>query len=313
VKTKNSIDSAGSPRVTLEQWRALLAVVEHDGYAGAAEALGKSQSTVTYAVKRLEALAGVQVFRVSGRRARLTPAGEVLYRRARALVREAADLEGVATSLARGWEPEIHIAVETILPIAVLLAALDAFQSAGPTSRIEVHEGVLSGTEDALLARRVDLAVTSHVPPGFLGESLMRIRFLPVSAPQHALQHLGRTATRRDLQAQRQVVVRDSGAFRRRGADTLIAERRLTVSYMTTSIRAIQAGLGFAWLPEEKIRAELDAGTLLPVPLGEHGERFANLYLVLADPDHAGPGARRLAELLRSCAHEQCPQAAPQR
>jgi hypothetical protein len=49
------------------------------------------------------------------------------------------------------------------------------------------------------------------------------------------------------------------------------------------------------------------------VPLGEHGERFANLYLVLADPDHAGPGARRLAELLRTCAHEQCPQAAPQR
>ena len=37
------------PHVSLEQWRALIAVVEAGGYAQAAEALHKSQSAVTYA------------------------------------------------------------------------------------------------------------------------------------------------------------------------------------------------------------------------------------------------------------------------
>ena len=36
-----------APRISLEQWRALQAVVEAGGYAQAAEALHKSQSTLT--------------------------------------------------------------------------------------------------------------------------------------------------------------------------------------------------------------------------------------------------------------------------
>lgn len=299
-----------APRISLDQWRALVAVVEHGGYAGAAEALGKSQSTVTYAVQRLQALAGVKVLTLTGRRATLTDAGQVLYRRGRALVEEAARLEAVAAGLARGWEAEIRLAVEILLPTAVLVTALEAFAGEGPTARVEVHESVLSGTEDALLTRQVDLAVTSHVPPGFLGEFLMRVCFVAVSAPGHPLQRLGRPVTRRDLQAQRQVVVRDSGPYRRRDAGTLIAERRLTVTHMRTSIEAIKAGHGFAWLPEEKIRAELDAGTLVPLDLGDTARRYGDLYLVFSDPDHAGPGTRRLGALIRAAIRDTCPAAA---
>jgi len=39
----------------LEQWRSLLAVVDAGGYAQAAGALHKSQSSVTYAVQKIEA------------------------------------------------------------------------------------------------------------------------------------------------------------------------------------------------------------------------------------------------------------------
>jgi DNA-binding transcriptional LysR family regulator len=67
-------------------------------------------------------------------------------------------------------------------------------------------------------------------------------------------------------------------------------------------------GLGFAWFPEDTIRRELASGTLAPLPLREGGERWADLYLVFADRDYAGPGARRLAEIIRGCAAEQCAQ-----
>ena len=85
--------------VTLEQWKALISVVDSGGYENAAEALNKSQSSVTYAVQKLQSQLGVKAFEVKGRKAVLTPTGEFLYRRARALVDDAAATESAARKL----------------------------------------------------------------------------------------------------------------------------------------------------------------------------------------------------------------------
>ena len=65
------------PRVTLDQWNALVAVVESGGYAQASERLHRSQSTVTYTIKKLEESLGVTVLELRGRKAHLTPTGEL--------------------------------------------------------------------------------------------------------------------------------------------------------------------------------------------------------------------------------------------
>src|SRR5688572_28815874 len=102
--------SAVNPRISLDQWRALVAVVESGGYAAAATQLHKTQSSVSYLVQKIEQLLDVRLFTLEGRRAKLTPHGEVLYRRARALVDEAEAIERAAQTLAAGWEPELRIA-----------------------------------------------------------------------------------------------------------------------------------------------------------------------------------------------------------
>ena len=98
--------------ITLEQWRALIAVVDAGGYAQAAEALNKSQSAVTYAVQKLQSVLGVKAFEVQGRKAVLTPTGQLLYRRARALLDDAGGLENAARKLSAGWEAEIRVVME---------------------------------------------------------------------------------------------------------------------------------------------------------------------------------------------------------
>src|SRR5882757_6517587 len=100
------------PRISIEQWRALMSVVEAGGYAQAAEHMHKSQSSITYAVKKLESVLGVTVFEIQGRKAVLTPTGELLYRRARALLEEASGLERAAHKLSAGWEAEITLAAD---------------------------------------------------------------------------------------------------------------------------------------------------------------------------------------------------------
>src|SRR2546428_13013757 len=95
-----------TPTISLEQWRALVAVVDEGGYTAAAEAIHKSQSAVTYAVQQVQKLLGVKVFRLEGRKAALTPAGRMLYSRARVLLGEASSLGRAAPRNSAGCEAE---------------------------------------------------------------------------------------------------------------------------------------------------------------------------------------------------------------
>jgi DNA-binding transcriptional LysR family regulator len=282
-----------------------VAVVDAGGYAKAAERLHKSQSALTYAVQKLQSVLGVEAFRIHGRKAVLTDTGQLLYRRGRALLEEAESAEHAARTLSAGWEAEIRIAVEIVFPSWLLLAVLDRFGSEAPNTRIELLETVLGGTAEALLEGRAELAITPQVPPGFLGDSLMRLRALPMAAPSHQLHALGRPLTLRDLRAHRHVVVRDTSTRRTPKSLWLEAKQRWTVSHIATSIEAVVAGYGFAWFMEDRVRRELEAGALRPLPLAE-GERFADLYLVHADREGAGPGVRRLGELLREGVARAC-------
>lgn len=294
-----------TPRVSLDQWQALVAVVEAGSHAKAAEVLHKTQSTVTYAIQKIESLLGVKAFEIQGRKAVLTPTGQLLYRRARALLEEAAGVESAARRVSAGWEAEIRIAMEHVFPSAVMFRALDRFGAESPHTHIEVIESVLGGTAEMLTRAEVELAITPLIPPGFTGESLVRMRFLPVAHPDHALHKLDRPLTTDDLRAHRQLVVRESGSTRNTRL-SVEATQRWTVSHMTTSIDAARLGYGYAWLPEDKIREELAGGTLKALPLREGRERHAELFLVFADREAAGPGVLRLAELIREITGEAC-------
>ena len=172
-----------NPRISLEQWRALQAVVDAGGYAQAAALLHKSQSAVTYAIQRIETLLQVKLFEIAGRKARLTGSGEVLYRRAKGLLEEAESLELAGAHLAAGWESELRLAVEVIFPTWLLLRCFELFAQERPDTRIELYETVLSGTDEALIERRVDLAICSQIPAGFIGDALMPMKFIPAAHP----------------------------------------------------------------------------------------------------------------------------------
>lgn len=293
------------PKITLEQWRALVAVVDAGGYAQAAQSLHKSQSAVTYAVQKLEAVLGIAVFEVQGRKAVLTTAGRQLYQQARTLLEEAVGLEQVADALAQGWEAQIRIAAEVIFPTWLLLSAMDLFARDSPSTRIELTESVMGGTSEALLTGQVDLAVAPVVPPGFHGDVLMQMRVLPVAHPDHPLHRLSRPLRLSDLRQHRHIVVRDTGSTRETTALTIEAKQRWTVSNMATSIHALCQGYGFAWMVEDKIHKELRSGQLKPLPL-DGQERVVSMYLIVAQPQRCGRGVKRFAELLREHVGQAC-------
>jgi len=291
--------------VSLEQWKALISVVDSGGYEKAAEALDKSQSSVTYAVQKLESQLGVKAFEVKGRKAVLTPTGQFLYRRARALVEEADATERAAKQLSAGWEAEIGLSVDSAFPTWLMMDCLARFGAESPHTRIEWHESVISGAAEALLQGRAALAITGMIPQGFSGEPLMPIRFIPAAHPEHPLHKLGRRPTMQDLRAHRVLVIRESGSQRLRPV-RVEAAPRWTVSHMSTSIEAARKGHGYGWYPDYRIGEEVAAGLLKPLQLRDGGENVAQLYLVFADRDAAGPGLLRLAAIIRERVQAAC-------
>lgn len=290
-----------NPRVSLEQWRTLIAVVEHGGFAQAAEFLHRSQSSVSYTIAKLQEQLGLPLLQMHGRKAELNDAGKVLLQRARQLLLESGELEDLAYHLQAGREAEIQLVVDAALPRAVLFKALKNFASHNQGTRVQLREVILSGADDLLIAGEADLAVAANVPKGFLGDKLMDVDFIAVAHPDHPLHQLPTPLTLHDLRNSMQVVIRDSGVHHQQDVGWLDSEHRWTVTSIETAMRAIEEGLGFGWLPQQHIQSALQQGILKPLPIGTGSHYSANLHLVFGN-ENSGPATRQLAEELRDAA-----------
>lgn len=284
-------------KVTLEQWRVLQAVVDFGGYAQAAQALDRSQSSVSYAVQKLQQQLGAKLLQIVGRKAVLTETGKVLLRQSRQLLDNASELENIARMMATGWEAEIRLVVDAAYPTRDLIGILKQFEPLSQGTRVLLKEVVLSGAEEALQNGTADLVITAFLPQGFLGDLLMEIDFLAVAHPDHPLHHKQRELVDRDLQQELQIVISDSGAVLQRDVGWQGTEHRWTVTKIETAVEAASHGLGFAWLPVHLIEKQLRSGTLKALPLRE-GQRYqVQFYLVKARPNRSGPATTKLAEL----------------
>lgn len=289
-----------APRVTLDQWRTLQAVVDHGGFAQAADALHRSQSSVSYTVARMQEQLGVPLLRIDGRKAVLTEAGDVLLRRSRQLIKQASQLEDLAHHMEQGWEAEVRLVVDAAYPTSRLVSALTAFMPQSRGCRVRLREEVLSGVEEVLLEGLTDLAISGFSIPGYLGAEMCSVQFVAVAHPDHALHKHNRALTFQDLETQMQVVIRDSGRQQPRNIGWLGAEQRWTVGSLATAATFISSGLGFGWLPRHLIERELREGSLKELPMDQGATRNPVFYLYSNKDKPLGPATQILIELLRS-------------
>lgn len=291
------------PKSTLEQWRILQAVVDAGGYAQAADLLNKSQSSLNHAVAKLQSQLGVELLEVIGRKAQLTPAGEVMLRRSRILTQQIEDLELLADNLDKGWEPEIRIATELAYPKPFLYQALQAFYPISRGSRVQIIDTVLTGTSEIITQKKADLVITGVVPKGYLSEPLYVTRFIPVVGCQHPLASID-SLDQNELSQQLQIVIRDTTVKPQEHMGWLKAEQRWTVNNFHEAVDILQLGLGFCWLPDFVVNPQLEAGQLCRLPLKQSTERLVPMSLLAPQEETLGPGSRQLRQLLLA-AHQK--------
>ncbi|MCP5473586.1 MAG: LysR family transcriptional regulator [Rhodanobacteraceae bacterium] len=279
----------------------LLTAIEAEGsMAAAARRLGKVPSALSYQVRRLEeSLDLLLVDRRSGR-ALLTESAQLLVREGRdlraaldgALTRaRRAALDGALTRARRaalGFESELVIAVDAVVPIDVLWPLLRGFDQLKAPTQLRFWHEVLSGSWEALLSGRADLVVGApgEAPANreIRMQPLGRIEFVFCVAPQHPLATVAEPLLPAQIARHRAIAVADSArSMPRRTAGLLPGQRVMTVPDFNYKVAALCAGLGCGYLPRHVAAAPLRSGALVQRATAQT-ELVAPVHLAWREP-----------------------------
>jgi DNA-binding transcriptional LysR family regulator len=260
----------------LNALQALDAIDRKGSFARAAAELGRVPSALTYLVRKLEDDLDVLLFDRRGHKAKLTPAGQELLSEGRHLLFAAGELQRRVRRVGDGWEVELRIAVDTIIRFEAMLELIAAFYAQEPGTRIRLLPEVLSGTWDALLSGRADMAIgtfagsSGGMASGFQSQPLGEMELVFAVAPTHPLATVAEPIAPEIVRRHRAVAVGDSA----RNLPTVTigllgGQDVLTVPSMRDKVTAQVAGLGCGNLPVRDALPHIEAGRLVPKLLAE--------------------------------------------
>jgi DNA-binding transcriptional LysR family regulator len=259
-------------KLTLDALTVLDAIERKGSFAGAAEALFRVPSTVTYTVQKLEQDLGFAIFKRVGRRSVLTPAGQVLLEQGRQLLAAAKNVVASAHQVNSGWEAELNIAIDTVWDMQKFYPLLAEFQQLKSGVQVNISEEVMGGTLEAIIERRADITLGGPPPvspvQGIKFESIISAQWLFVVAKDHPLTTAPQPLTEQDTQPYVSIVIRDSATQSPIRPHRSLGERpMLRVASMEQKIQAQLQGLGVGFLPRHRIQHLLECGELVVLPI----------------------------------------------
>jgi len=259
--------------LSLDALTVLDAIDRRGSFAAAAVELDRVPSAITYTVRRLEDELDVLLFDRRGHRARLTSAGRLLLDDGRRLLTAADEIERRVQRVASGWETELRVAVDTLVPFARVLPLAASFfvecraRDAAHT-RLKFSHEVLGGAWDALADGRADLVLGAPGDPppggGYRLRLMAEATMIFAVAPSHPLAAAKEPLTESQIAAYRAVAAADSSRrMAPRSAGLLAGQDTLTVPDIGTKLAAQVAGLGCGFLPAFLAAADVAAGRLV--------------------------------------------------
>ncbi|MEI6714646.1 MAG: LysR family transcriptional regulator [Verrucomicrobiota bacterium] len=143
----------------LRHLRYFIAVAEEENVTKAAARLRISQPPLSRQIRDLEEELGVALFERTAKTVRLTPAGVVFLKEARAVMVRAEAAVKAVRAVAGGLEGELNIAYAPTLTIEIFPEALRWFQEVSPEVRVHLHDLNSEEMLDGIHSGRLDLAL----------------------------------------------------------------------------------------------------------------------------------------------------------
>lgn len=285
---------------TVDQLLVLLAVVETGSFTAAAKRLGRATSAVSYAIDTLEQQLALSLFdRGTTRKPKLTQHGEAIVSEARAVAHSVETLRARVRGFLDELEPEVSLAVDSMLPGNRLTALLGDFHAQFPTVPIRLFVETLGGVERVVRNGHARIGVGSQLHmdmTGFHRIDIKGVQVIPVAAPNHPLAQANGAAPpqARDFV---QLVLSEQPAAETRDFG-VVSLNTWRIGDQAARHKLLLAGLGWAGMPEPIVRADIESGRLVRLNLpdwrgGEYGMQA--IHKIDTPP---GPAGRWLIERL---------------
>jgi DNA-binding transcriptional LysR family regulator len=252
-----------------EAMRVFTRVVERRSFTLAADDLGLPRSTVTDAVKTLEARLGVRLLERTTRTVRPTLDGEAHYRRCLALIADLEDAEGAFG----GAKPKglLRLEVQSTLARHFLVPSLPKFFEAYPDIEISMSE---SERWVDLIREGVDCVLRFGQLPDsdMIAREIVVLERLTCAAPDYFAHH-GTPADLDALDGHRMIGLRSLTTGRVRPLEFMIGDRVheimlptiMSVTGTESYLATARLGLGLVQIPHFHAEKDLARGTLVQV------------------------------------------------
>ncbi|MEW1723551.1 LysR substrate-binding domain-containing protein [Streptomyces sp. NPDC093109] len=276
---------------TLAQLRAFAAVAEHLHFRDAAAAIGMSQPALSGAVSALEEVLGVRLVERTTRRVLLSPAGERIAVRAKAVLYEVGALVDEAEAVRAPFTGILRLGVIPTVAPYLLPSVLRLVRERYPVLDLQVHEEQTASLLDGLAAGRLDLLLLA-VPlgqPAVTELPLFEEDFVLVTPAGHEAG--GRRDLPREVLRELPLLLLDEGHCLRDQALDICREAgradgvpvTTTAAGLSTLVQLVAGGLGVTLLPRTAVRVETG-----------RNDRLATGYFTAPAP------ARRIALAMRT-------------
>lgn len=254
--------------VTLDQLHVFVTVAREGSFSGAARALHRAQSAISYAVANLERLLDVALFDRSHRTPTLTDAGRALLADATTIQRHVDQMTARAQTIAEGVEAQLSVVVDTMFPLRVLVDALRQAKEAFPHVTLRLYTASL-GAAVKLVSDGVcslGFCIPIHRYPDDIDRSVVtELLLVPVCAPGHPLSKLAPPLTVSVLSDHTQIVLTDTSDLTE-GIDAgVLSPKTWRVADLAAKHEFLRAGFGWGNMPSHRVEEDIAQGRLVRI------------------------------------------------
>jgi len=232
--------------------QSFISVCDQGSFAGAARQLNVTPAALAARIKTLEEEVGTPLIARAGRSARPTEAGLKILERARALLREARNIQAIANSDGQFGELRMGVATSTLADLTPNL--IKRMYRLHPQLRIYVESGASSYLYGRVVSRDIDVAIMAELvhelPKGFEWAQLKEERLVLLTPPRM------RKAPPNELLASEPFIRFDRALrggqvvetyLRRHG---IVPNERLEIDTLITIAYLVRDGIGVSLVPD---------------------------------------------------------------
>jgi DNA-binding transcriptional LysR family regulator len=261
--------------IPLEALQTLDAIDRRGSFAAAAEELFRVPSAITYTIKKVEEQLNIKLFDRDKQRAKLTPTGKLMLEKGREILRQVQQLEAQARQIETGWENQLRVVIDTILPPEPFWPLFNALKQQQPWLNVHIMDEALSGSWEALTSDRADIiiGVSGDEPAGANCQRhcLGHLSMLLCCSPDHPAAQLEQPINREQLTDYTHIVVSDSAKhLPQRNVGLLGIRQTLSVSHLQQKVSALCHGIGISHLPRYLAEPLIQQGQLIHLETGTH-------------------------------------------